>query len=195
MTIAFALGNGVSRKDIDLNVLAQVGRVYGCNRLYQDFTPTALVATDRLISTEIQESGWSGKHRFHTRRPIPGLGAQPVPKQYYGSSSGPICVALSCLDGNQKVFLLGFDLGPTEAGKFNNVYADTLYYKKSTDSPTFTGNWIKQIVQVTTDFKVVEFIRVCGPTTARIPEFEMLPNLKNMQMPQFLEWLNNEKDF
>lgn len=194
MAIAFVLGNGVSRKAVDLNLLQERGSIYGCNRLYQEFTPTALVATDRPIATEIQESGWSGRNRFYTRHPIPGLGAQPVPKKYFGSSSGPICASIAASDNHQKIYLLGFDMGPAENGLFNNVYADTPLYKKSTDQPTFTGNWIKQIRQVVTDFGDRKWIRVRGTTTARIPELESLVNLSHMPMDQFLDLLNNKKD-
>lgn len=194
MTIAFALGNGVSRRAIDLTRLADRGSIYGCNRLYQEFTPTALIATDRPIATEIQESGYSGRNRFYTRRPIAGLGAKSVPKQYYGSSSGPICAAVAALDGHSVIYLLGYDMGPAENGLFNNVYADQPLYKKSTDQPTYTGNWIRQIRQVVTDFGDKQWIRVRGTTTARIPELETLANLSHMPMDQFLECINNGKD-
>lgn len=194
MAIAFVLGNGVSRKTVDLHSLKERGDIYGCNRLYQEFAPTALVATDRPIATEIQESGYSGRHRFYTRHPIPGLGAQAVPKKYFGSSSGPICASVAALDNHQRIYLLGFDMGPAENGLFNNVYADTPLYKKSTDQPTFTGNWIKQIRQVVTDFGDRQWIRIKGATTARIPELESLANLSHMPMDQFLELLNNKKD-
>jgi hypothetical protein len=194
MTIAFSLGNGQSRAAIDLDVLHKSGPIYACNAIYRNFSPDVLVATDRPIAQEIQNSGYSARHRFHTRRPIPGMGAQPVPKQYYGNSSGPIAVALAALDGKTKIYMLGFDLGPTLTGKFNNIYADTTHYKKSTDMPTYTGNWIKQIVSITKDFPEIQFIRVKGETTAEIPEFLSLPNLGHMQMDLFLERINNQKD-
>jgi hypothetical protein len=194
MTVAFVLGNGISRKSVNLQRLAELGPVYGCNRLYQEFTPTALVATDRPIASEIQESGYSGRHRFHTRQPIPGLGAKPVPKPYYGSSSGPICASLAALDGHQCIYLLGYDMGPAENGLFNNVYANTPLYKKSTDQPTFTGNWIKQLRQVVNDFGDRRWIRVRGTTTAKIPELENIASLSHMPLDQFLELINNGKD-
>ena len=194
MTVAFVLGNGISRKSVNLQRLAELGPVYGCNRLYQEFTPTALVATDRPIATEIQESGYSGRHRFHTRQPIPGLGAKPVPKPYYGSSSGPICASLAALDGHRCIYLLGYDMGPAENGLFNNVYANTPLYKKSTDQPTFTGNWIKQLIRIMSDHATVQFIRVVGPTTARIAELENQVNLSHLGLDTFADRINNKKD-
>jgi hypothetical protein len=83
MTIAFVLGNGISRLDIPLPVMQQQGKIYGCNALYRDFVPDVLVSTDRAIATHIQESGYAKTHRFHTRRPLPDSGARPVPSQYF----------------------------------------------------------------------------------------------------------------
>lgn len=194
MSKAFVLGNGLSRQGIDLHKLSSLAPVYGCNYLYTEFTPTALIATDRPISTEIQESGYSGRARFYTRNPIDGFGAQKVPKKYHGNSSGPIATAIAALDGAKRIYMLGFDMGPSPTGKFNNIYANTQHYKKTSDQPTFTGNWIKQIVTITKDFPHVNFIRVMGQTTAEIKEFVDLPNLESLPLIQFLERINNEKD-
>jgi len=87
MSRAFVLGNGVSRQDVDLNNLKHFGPIYGCNALYRDFTPTALISTDKPISERIQDSGYAKNNRFYTRRPVPGSGALPVPQKYFGYSS------------------------------------------------------------------------------------------------------------
>lgn len=186
MTIAFVLGNGQSRKTVDLHMLKQHGPIYGCNALYRDFEPDCLVATDRPIAESIQKSGYSQTHRFYTRRPIPGLGALPVPKKYYGNSSGPIACALACIDGNSRVYLLGYDMGATTNSRFNNVYAGTEFYKAKDALPTFTGNWVKQLVTIAQDFKTVEFIRVQGLLTADIYQLKNLPNFRHISMEQFL---------
>jgi hypothetical protein len=193
MTIAFVLGNGISRKPIDLNWLKQHGSIYGCNALYREFSPDVLVATDRPIATHIQQSGYSAKHKFHTRRPIEGLGALPVPKEYFGYSSGPIATALAAQSGHHIIYLLGFDLGPTQQNLFNNIYAGSDFYKSSTDNPTYTGNWIKQITKIITDHSKTRFFRVCGPTTAAISELINLPNLQHMDQQVFLNRLNIAK--
>lgn len=194
MTIAFVLGNGISRQGLCLSTLASLGNVYGCNGLYRDFVPHALIATDRPIATHIQNSGYALKHRFHTRKPMAGLGALPVPEPYFGFSSGPIAVAIAAQDRHQTVYLLGFDMGPTEDKKFNNVYADSEFYKTSNSVPTYTGNWIRQICQVANDFSNTKFIRVCGPTTAKITELDALRNLQNLALDSFVKRINNQKD-
>ena len=191
---AFVLGNGVSRSSIDVDQLLKLGMVYGCNGLYRTHTPTVLVSTDRPISTVIQESGYSARNRFYTRRPIPGSGAQMVPQKYRGFSSGPIAVSIACEDLNRQIYLLGFDMGPTVVGKFNNVYAGTEFYKPADANPTFTGNWIRQLSTVIRDFPSVEFVRVAGDTTADIPDFKGLTNLQSLPIADFAARINTPKD-
>jgi hypothetical protein len=194
MTIAFVIGNGISRKDIDLLELQKLGKIYGCNALHREFTPDVLVSTDRPISAHIQESGYSAKNKFYTRRPIAGLGAHTVPKDYFGYSSGPIATAIAAQDQHRRIYLLGFDMGPTTTQTFNNLYAGTEFYKPMGATPTYTGNWIKQISRVIADHPRTRFFRICGPTTARIPELESLKNLDHWELSAFAERINNQKD-
>jgi len=191
---AFVLGNGVSRATIDVDRLLNLGAVYGCNALYRTHTVTALVATDRPIATEIQESGYSARNRFYTRRPMPNLGARTVPKPYFGFSSGPIAVAIAAQDHNNPIYLLGFDMGPNTQGQFNNVYADTQHYKKTGSLPTFTGNWTRQLITVMRDFPQTQFIRVMGDTTADVPEFQEHSNFQKLSFQDFVARINTPKD-
>jgi hypothetical protein len=192
---AFVLGNGVSRANIDVDHLLRLGPVYGCNALYRSHAPTALVATDRPIAEEIQNSGYSLEHRFYTRRPGPNTGAQPVPRAYHGFSSGPIAVAIAAEDSPRaRVYLLGFDMGATETGSFNNVFAGTAHYKATGSSPTFTGNWIRQLITVMRDCPDHQFVRVHGATTAQIAEFDSVRNLARVEISEFLQRINTLKD-
>ena len=185
MSTAFVLGNGLSRKALDLDVLTRYGNIYGCNALYRDFAPTVLVATDTPISEAIQLSNYALKHRFYTRKPLPSLGAQMIPEEIWGYSSGPVAVALAAQHGHLLIYLVGFDMGPALAGKFNNVYADTEFYKKSTAVPTYTGNWVNQIKEITKKFSNINFVRVVGDTTASIKALESISNLSHMPIQEF----------
>ena len=187
MTIAFVLGNGVSRRPIALDTLKERGKIYGCNALYRDFIPDVLVATDRPIATRIQEEGYSAKNVFYTRRPIAGLGGHPIPQNYYGFSSGPAAVGLAASASYRTIYLLGFDLGPSQTGKFNNVYSDTEFYKTSQSNSTYTGNWIRQIVDTVNKFPHTKFVRVKGATTANIIKFDKIQNLTNLPIQDFLD--------
>ena len=52
----FVIGNGNSRKNINLNTLKEYGKIIGCNALYRDFTPDHLFTNDCKILHEIISS-------------------------------------------------------------------------------------------------------------------------------------------
>jgi hypothetical protein len=195
MAAAFVFGNGVSRLDVNIELCKNYGKIYGCNGMYREaYKPDVLVATDRPISEAIQMSGYPAENKFYTRRPLDGLGALTVPSNYFGYSSGPIAIALACMDRYKTVYLLGFDMGPGSNGKFNNVYADTEFYKRSSSTPTYTGNWVRQVVRLTQEFPKISFIRVQGSATAEIKELSAAKNLAHMPMTDFLNRINNTKE-
>ena len=191
---AFVLGNGISRKDVDLAVLKTCGRVYGCNAIYKEFEPDVLISTDAPISLRIQQDGYSQTHIHYTRKPLPDTGARRIAQDYFGYSSGPIAVGQAALDGHRTIYLIGFDMGPTQTGKFNNVYADTEFYKKSSSNPTYTGNWERQMQRVMKDFPKCGFFRVQGKTTANLPSLQGITNLVHMPMADFQNRINNTKE-
>ena len=191
---AFVLGNGVSRLDVAVEQLQAKGAVYGCNALYRTHTVTALIATDQHIAREIQESGYSRHNRFYTRRPLPKLGGQTVPRSYFGYSSGPIACAVAASDSHDPIYLLGFDMGPNTQGRFNNIYAGTEFYKPHNSEPTFTGNWVRQLQRIMTDYSNQRFVRVMGATTAEIPELQAVKNLSHVSMSEFLASINTREE-
>jgi len=194
MTVAFVLGNGVSRSGLPLEQIQKLGKIYGCNALYREFAPDVLVATDRAIAQRIQETGYSAKNKFYTRKPIDGLGALRVPREYYGFSSGPNAVGIAAQDQHNKIYILGFDMGPSVHNQFNNIYEGTEFYKPRGSSPTYTGNWVKQLAKITKDFPNTQFIRVCGNTTARLPVLDNITNLSHEDLATFQMRINNQKD-
>ena len=189
MTAAFVLGNGVSRQAVDLNILKKLGITYGCNAIYREFEPDILVSTDAPISERIQYDGYSQTHVHYTRKPLPELGSRRISQKYFGYSSGPVAVAQAALDGSVAIYMIGFDMGPTRNGRFNNIYADSEFYKKSSANPTFTGNWVNQIKTIARDFPKTSFFRIVGDTTAEIRELLAVPNLTHLQMADFQQRL------
>jgi hypothetical protein len=90
--------------------------------------------------------------------------------------------------------MIGFDMGPNIHNQFNNMYAGTEFYKTPDSRPTFTGNWVKQIKTIAKDFPAVQFIRVCGNTTARIPDLDKIKNMVHEDLSTFVMRINNQKD-
>jgi len=67
MSRVFVLGNGESRKSVDLDALKTRGAVYGCNALYRDFTPDALIVVDGGMMHEVYERGYALKNKCYFR--------------------------------------------------------------------------------------------------------------------------------
>lgn len=161
---AFVLGNGKSRLNADLNTLKENGVVYGCNALYREFEPDHLIAVDVKMINEIISSGYHKTHSVWTN-PNKGVSTKNHVNffnPHKGWSSGPTALWFACQQGHKEIYILGFDYQGVN-GKFNNVYADTYNYKKSTDMATFHGNWLSQTEKVIKEYRHIQFYRVMEP--------------------------------
>ena len=182
MGIAFVLGNGVSRQGVDLSKLQQSGKIYGCNALYREFVPDVLVATDIPISERIQKSGYALSNCFYTRLVLDNLGALRIPEDYFTYSSGPAALGIAADHGFEKIYLLGFDMGPLKDETYNNIYADTEFYKKSQSAPVTPVNWITQIESIAKKHSTTQFVRCVGSATASITRLESLNNFAHLPL-------------
>jgi len=187
----FVLGNGTSRKEIDLNHLQQYGNIYGCNAIYREFDPDYLVAVDVKMILEID------KHKYQMRNPnvwtnsnksyryIEGLNYF---KPSRGWSSGPTALYLATqhLPTYKNIYILGFDYKGLKDGKLiNNLYAGTPNYKKVTDSATYYGNWLKQTARVIKDNPLITFHRVITYDNYQPQELNKFSNFKNIYVEDF----------
>jgi len=82
------------------------------------------------------------------------------------------------------VYLLGFDMAGIN-NRFNNVYADSEFYKRSGATPTYSGNWERQLLKVMHDYPHTNFIRVHGAVTADVPEFNKHPRYSRLNIGDF----------
>ena len=185
--IAFVLGNGRSRLNANLDVLKNHGTIYGCNALYREFEPDHLIAVDVKMINEIIASGY---HKTHSVWTNPNKGVTTKSNVNFftphkGWSSGPTALWMAAQKGYKKIYILGFDYQGL-SGKFNNVYADTFNYKKSSDAATFHGNWLNQTEKVITEFKHIHFYRVIQPN-GYIPDKlgNSLNNLTHITVSEF----------
>lgn len=174
MNNAFIIGNGVSRKSIDLTRLN--GVTYGCNAIYRDFTPDYLVAVDPAMIEEILNSTYP-KERLIIRS-HPAIDAPTVRKlKWRDSCSGISALRLALQEDYEKIVLIGFDLwGINSASEINNrggvnaeisdsgqrtvnnIYADTENYRSSQKSEVRYQKWINQLEQYATEGKVVRIL-------------------------------------
>lgn len=175
----FVLGNGCSRLYVDPATLLNLGTVYGCNAQYREYTPHYLVAVDVKMVNEIVAAGYHKNNQVWTN-PNKGITTK-VHLNFFsphkGWSSGPTALWFAASQGHKEIYIFGFDYQGVN-GKFNNVYADTFNYKKSTDSATFFGNWLSQTEKTIKEFRKTKFFRVME-SGAFIPD-RLGPTLVNL---------------
>lgn len=184
--IAFVLGNGTSRGSIDVEEISKIGKIYGCNALYRTFAPDYLVAVDVKMILEITKTGYQKKHTVWTN-PNKAYGGIPNLNTFQpskGWSSGPTALWLSAQHGYEKIYILGFDYKGLE-NKFNNLYADTPNYKKSQDSATFFGNWLRQTKNVIQENPDIQFIRVIASDNYKPEELNKFRNFSTITVEDF----------
>ena len=187
-SIAFVLGNGESRKGIEINDLMEKGTVFACNAVYRTHRPHYLVAVDPKMMLEIAETDymahnkvWSNFNAQYQKIPMI-LDHANWFKPSLGWSSGPTALRLACDLGHTDIYILGFDYqghkedSRNQRFKLNNIFGDTRNYKKRSDEATFYGNWMNQTKRCLADFPDVKFHRV-------IP--------KGWFQPKDLEWKGN----
>jgi hypothetical protein len=191
--IAFVLGNGTSRKTINPDELAPNGKVYGCNALYRSFRPDYLIAVDVKMILEINKSGFQHSNEVWTN---PNRNFSKIQNLNYfspskGWSSGPTALWLSSEHNYETIFILGFDYKGLDDGKIlNNIYADTMNYKKSTDGATFFGNWMRQTKSVIQTNPDINYVRVIAPDNYSPEELNTFDNYSEMLVDDFKKIFN-----
>jgi hypothetical protein len=184
---AFVLGNGKSRQNLDLNCIKPLGKIYGCNALYREFDPDYLIAVDVKMVNEIIAAGYHKDHQVWTN-PNKGVSTKTninFFSPHKGWSSGPTALWFAATQGHKNIYIFGFDYQGIN-GKFNNVYADTFNYKKSTDSATYHGNWLSQTEKVIKEFRSTQFFRIIDDS-GFIPD-RLGPQLQNLKTIRYQDF-------
>lgn len=184
---AFVLGNGTSRQRLKLGNLKGKGVIYGCNALYREFEPDYLIAVDVKMINEIVSAGYHKTNSVWTN-PNKGISDKSGLNfftPHKGWSSGPTALWFSCLNGHSNIYFFGFDYQGLN-GRFNNIYADTFNYKRSTDSATYFGNWLNQTEKTIKEYRTVQFYRVVDQETFVPDKLKApLPNFNHISYEDF----------
>ena len=187
-----AIGNGESRKDIDLENLRDHFITVGCNAIYRDFVPGHLICFDRRMAEEVTNSEktksskiYVRKDWFHYFRKIKkNKNVLEVPEIPYlrksraddsiNWGSGPYAV-LKAAELSNTVYLLGFDLYSKD-NKVNNIYKGTENYSSIDSKSVDPSYWIHQIGKVMSRFYEKKFVIINEPEW-NIPKDWRLPNV------------------
>ena len=183
MNRVFCIGNGESRKSIDLLQLRPHGKIYGCNALYRDFTPDVLVAVDQGISHEIYHSGYAHNNECYFRN------WSKIPAELYenmikaGASDDDLKLARQkdvFLENERTPETSHFVLhGSNVAGIVTILKKDKSKEKKHIQQNSIKVSWIKDddksncIKDVLTDKKDMGW--AAGPTSAYIASIKEQP--------------------
>lgn len=177
MSEALVLGNGESRRCVDLNLLKDKFAFIGCNGIHRDITVDHLVCCDQRMIVESLKNESTKNSLIYVRAmyyrqyrkiqkqknvrllpevPTTGQNKRDDPTHW---GSGPYAVLVASVLGFQNITLLGFDLYGNKE-KVNNIYKNTPNYSKGDTRAVDHSFWLYQIQQVflthpETNYKIV----------------------------------------
>jgi len=206
-TYSFVIGNGSSRKDLDVQQLMDYGLLFGCNWFFkEEFRPHVLVASDEPMTKTILKtySQYPKNNWFYTWYPKPGSGAKKAksPEKF---AAGPMATHLAAYHfESPKVFLIGMDFfgfgskDKDNNGLMNNLYEGMKHYAKpSTDenvkngAPTYR-NWQRRYQWILKRFPNTEFYHV-NPFEGKSPErLRGFSNFHQITFENLVDHLQND---
>ena len=155
------IGNGTSRKQINLNELQ--GRTFACNAAYRDFTPTDLVFIDAKMSDEIYQAKL--KCNIWTKGNLVREGWSILHTVLL--SSGTTALHLASTFEPDEIHIYGMDMNLT------NIYAGTPNYRPEALINHNTASWINEMHSIVQNNPWVKYIRF---RAADCPEFNFGAN-------------------
>ena len=205
----FVIGNGSSRKDLNIEQLMDYGLLFGCNWFFkEEFRPHVLVASDEPMTRTIIKSysQYPKSNWFYTWYPKPGSGAKKAttPEKF---AAGPMATHLAAYHfESPKIFLIGMDFfgfgskDKENNGLMNNLYEGMKHYAKTTESenvkngaPTYR-NWQRRYQWIINRFPNTEFYHV-NPFEGKSPEkIRGFSNFHQITFENLIDHLQNDAE-
>ena len=205
----FVIGNGTTRKDLNVQQLMDYGLLYACNWFFrEEFRPHLLIASDEPMTKTIIKTytNYPKNNWFYTWFPKPGSGAKkaPSPEKF---AAGPMATHLAAHHfESPKVFLIGMDFfgfgskDKMENGVMNNLYEGMKHYAKiPTDNKTKNGaptyrNWQRRYEWILKHYPNTEFYHV-NPFEGKSPErLRGYTNFHQITFDNLLDHLKNDAE-
>ena len=203
----FVIGNGTSRKDLDVQQLMDYGLLYACNWFFrEEFRPHLLIASDEPMTKTIIKtySNYPKSNWFYTWFPKPGSGAKkaPSPEKF---AAGPMAAHLAAHHfESPKVFLIGMDFfgfgseNKMKNGVMNNLYEGMKHYAKKPEkenvkngAPTYR-NWQRRYEWILRNYPNTEFYHV-NPFEGKSPErLRGFSNFHQCSFENLIDHLKND---
>jgi hypothetical protein len=193
MSQALVVGNGESRRSVDLNSLKSRYTLIGCNAVHRDVVVDHLICCDRRMAEEavvnLEAQGTiiyvrSSWFRFF-RKILKNKNIRQVPDLPYSGEmkrdqpdhwgSGGYALLLAAILEFEQVDILGFDLYAVNE-KVNNMYKGTANYAKSDGQAVDYSYWVYQIGQIFLHYPNINF-RVINQCGWKMPPSWQKPNV------------------
>ena len=151
------IGNGESRRGFDLSPLKLFSTVVGCNAIFRDYTVEYLVCADKHMCQEAENTvgkgttiytrdKWAGQFAMWpnvTKMPhLPYEGHERKDESFHWGT-GPFAGVVALTFKPKAIFMLGFDLHPSEKNVVNNLYKNSKGYEYI-KRPVDPSYWIHQ---------------------------------------------------
>lgn len=205
----FVIGNGTSRKDLNIKQLMDYGLFFACNWFFrEEFRPHVLVASDEPMSKSILKNyeAYSRGNWFYTWYPKPGSGAKKAttPEKF---AAGPMAAHIAAYQYEcPKVFLIGMDFfgfgskDKEQNGLMNNLYEGMKHYaKKPEDEKTKNGaptyrNWQRRYQWILKRFPNTHFYHV-NPFEGKSPErLRGFDNFHQITFDNLIDHIKNDAE-
>lgn len=206
---AFVIGNGTSRKDLNIQQLMDYGLLYACNWFFkEEFRPHLLIASDEPMTRTILKkfSQYPKSNWFYTWFPKPGSGAKKAttPEKF---AAGPMATHLAASHfESPKVFLIGMDFfgfgseNKEQNGLMNNLYEGMKHYAKIPEdkntkngAPTYR-NWQRRYQWILKTCPDTEFYHV-NPFENKSPErLRGFENFHQITFDNLIDHLTNDAE-
>ena len=205
MSRVLVIGNGESRKSLDLNHFKKDYTTIGCNAIHRDFSVDHLICCDnRMVKEALTNPSLSRiytrpryyqEHRKIAKNKniflLPDLPYQGFAKQddsiHWGS--GPYAVLLATTLSPIEIDIIGFDLYSNN-GKVNNCYKGTENYSSKDSQSVDPSYWIYQIRKVFECNPNITF-RIYNSIGWKMPREWMLDNTQFSNISE-LEFIDNK---
>lgn len=131
---AFIIGNGMSRKSLDLNSLVGHGTIYGCNAIYKEFMVDKLVAIDQGMIQEILSSSFP-KERVIIPLQEEQYEPEECNKYRPRSNAGMNAMIEAIRNGAKILYCIGFDfIWKDDLQSVSNMFEGQANYGPDTKS-------------------------------------------------------------
>lgn len=172
---ALVIGNGESRRDVDIPPLRNDHTLIGCNAIHRDLTVDHLICCDRRMVDEailndrnadtliyVRESWYHYFRKIKKNkniRTVPDLPYQGTQKQDQPEHWGSGCYAtlVAATLGFKEINLLGFDLYPSN-NKVNNLYKGTDNYAVADAKSVDYSYWVYQLSKIFQSYPDITFV-------------------------------------